>query len=44
MPRAKDLTGQRFGRLVAHGRAPTSEEEYEEALSRAVEAERESEN
>lgn len=30
--------------LEAHGRAPTSEEEYEEALSRAVEAERESEN
>ena len=30
--------------LEAHGRTPTSEEEYEEALSRAVEAERESEN
>ena len=30
--------------LEAHGRAPTSEDEYEEALSRAVEAERESEN
>ena len=30
--------------LEAHGRAPTSEREYEEALGRAVEAERESEN